>query len=138
MKRIVLTLVPVLALAGGLTSATVHGDEDASKPAYYTSQVKPIFDASCAKCHMGVNQRGGLSMETREGMITGGHHGTALVPGDPSKSLLLTLIKHQGPADDPMDMPPHADKLSDAQIAVIEKWIKAGAVMPPAAAPAAQ
>ena len=29
-----------------------------------------------------------------------------------------------------MDMPPKKDKLSDADIAVVTKWINAGAVMP--------
>ncbi len=76
-------------------------------------------------------------METREALLAGGHHGAAVLPGDPQRSLLLTLMKHEGPAADPMDMPPHADKLPDAQIAVVERWIKAGAVMPPSPPPAA-
>lgn len=70
-------------------------------------------------------------MDTRAAMLAGGHHGPAIVPGDPSKSWMVKLIRHEGPADDPMNMPPKGDKLSDADIAVVEIWIKAGAVMPP-------
>ena len=37
----------------------------------------------------------------------------------------------EGPVDDPMNMPPAPKpKLSDADIAVVEAWIHAGAVMP--------
>jgi cytochrome c551/c552 len=40
------------------------------------------------------------------------------------------LIRHEGPVDHPMPMPPKS-KLSDADIATITQWIQAGAVMPP-------
>jgi cytochrome c len=108
----------------------VLADEDASKPEYFTTRVKPIFDANCARCHEGLNRRGGLSLDTRASMLKGGHDGSVIVPGDPTKSLIVRLIRHEGPADDPMPMPPKRPKLSDEDIAVVEKWVKAGAVMP--------
>lgn len=114
-----------------LQLGTVGAGENASQPEFYTTKVKPILDTGCGRCHEGTNHRGGLNMDTRAGMLAGGHHGAAVVPGDPGKSLLVTLIRHEGPADDPMNMPPKADKLSDADIATIEMWIKAGAAMPP-------
>ena len=46
----------------------------------------------------------------------------------------MKLIRHQGPPDDPMPMPQKAEKLSDADIAVVEQWVKAGAAMPADAA----
>lgn len=78
-----------------------------------------------------MNHRGGLSMQTQAGLRKGGHSGPAIVPGDPEKSLLVRLIRHEGPADHPMPMPNKGDKLSAADIATIEQWIKAGAIMPP-------
>ena len=70
-------------------------------------------------------------MDSRGALLTGGHHGPAVVPGQPGRSLLVTLIRHAGPADDPMNMPPAPKpKLSDAEIAIVESWIRAGAVMP--------
>lgn len=110
---------------------TVGAREDAARPEYYTAKVKPILDSNCGRCHEGTNHRGGLNMDTRAAMLTGGHHGPAIVPGDPSKSWMVKLIRHEGPADDPMNMPPKGDKLSDADIATVEMWIRAGAVMPP-------
>jgi mono/diheme cytochrome c family protein len=118
------------ALAGsGLRP--VAAQDDASKPAFYTSKVRPILETNCGKCHFATNHRGGLSLETKAGTLKGGRDGAVIVPGDPANSLLVKLIRHEGPADDPMPMPPSPNpKLSDADIATVTAWIKAGAVMP--------
>ena len=63
------------------------------------------------------------------GNLKGGHDGQVIVPGHPEQSLLVKLIRHEGPANDPMPMPPKS-KFSDADIATVEQWVKAGAVMP--------
>ena len=103
---------------------------EAAKPEYFTAHVKPIFDANCARCHGGMNHRGGLNMGTRELMLKGGHHGPGVVPGDTANSWIIKLIRHEGPKDDPMEMPRKGEKLSDSDIAIVEQWVKAGAVMP--------
>ena len=123
-----LTLIAISLMAWGI--GTVGAEEDAARPEYYSTRVRPIFEANCMRCHGGLNRRGGLNMDTRESMLKGGHDGSVLVPGDPAKSLLVKLIRHEGPADDPMDMPPKRPKLSDADIAVVTQWVRAGAVMP--------
>ena len=71
-------------------------------------------------------------MDTRASLLKGGHKGAVIVPGDPANSLLVKLIRHEGPKDDPMPMPPKRPKLSDADIAIVSQWIAAGAVMPDA------
>jgi cytochrome c len=98
---------------------------------FYTHNVQPIFAANCYRCHGAGNHRGSFQMDTYAGMMRGGHDGSVLTPGHPEQSLLLQLIRHEGPADDPMPMPPPPHtKLSDADIATVTTWIKAGAVMP--------
>jgi cytochrome c len=130
-----LVVVAVGVLAGnGLRG--VEAQDAANKPAFYTEKVRPILVTNCAKCHMDAYHKGGLSLETKEATLKGGRDGAVIVPGDPANSLLVKLIRHEGPADDPMPMPPKAPKISDADIAVVERWIKAGAVMPPDPAPA--
>lgn len=122
----------IVLLAGALGSSTAvraAGDDEAAKPEFYTQKVQPIFEANCYRCHGGMNHRGGLSLATRAGILKGGKDGAVLTPGDPANSLLLKLIRHEGPADDPRPMPPK-DKLSDADIATVERWIRAGAIMP--------
>jgi cytochrome c len=130
--------VALALFAGAVTtevrqSLTVHAATDPSQPAFFTESVQPIFQANCYRCHGGLNHRGGLNMGTRDLLLKGGHHGAAIVPGHPEQSLLVKLIRHEGPADDAMNMPPSPNaKISDANIATVESWIKAGAAMPPA------
>jgi cytochrome c len=100
---------------------------------FYTQRVLPILDKNCYGCHGGTPIRGGLNMTTRASFLKGGRDGVVIVPGNAEQSLLVKLIRHEGPASDPMPMPPgrQAAKISDADIATITQWIQAGAVMPP-------
>ena len=123
-------MVVGLAAACGLGGVRAAEDE-AARPEFYVAKVKPIFETNCARCHGGMNHRGGLNLDTRAGLLKGGHDGAALVPGDPDKSLLVRLMRHEGPPEDPMPMPPPPRaKVADADIAVVARWVKAGAVMP--------
>jgi mono/diheme cytochrome c family protein len=100
--------------------------------AFYTQRVQPIFEGHCYGCHGGTNHRGHFSLATRAGLLKGGMDGAVVVPGNAAQSLLLKLIRHEGPADDPMPMPPPPrHKLSDGDIATITQWIQAGMAMPP-------
>ncbi len=123
-----LTWVALMGL--GLGTARAAGPDEAATPEFYKTKVQPILQENCYRCHGGMNHRGGLNIQTRAGMLKGGHDGSVLVPGDPAKSLLVRLIRHEGPANDPMPMPPKRPKLSDADIATVERWVKAGAMMP--------
>ena len=58
--------------------------------------------------------KGGLLLDTREGLLKGGETGPAIVPGDPEKSLLIKAIRYTDPD---LQMPPKGKKLTDDQIA---------------------
>jgi cytochrome c len=125
-----LSSVAILLTACDLHPVPVANDP--GTPEYYTTRVQPILQANCYRCHGGFNHRGGLNLQTKAGMLKGGHDGSVLVAGDPAKSLLVRLMRHEGPKNDPMPMPPAPrPKLLDADIAVVEQWIKAGAIAPP-------
>ena len=109
---------------------TVGAQPASNTPAYYTEVVKPVLMTNCGKCHFNMNHKGGLAMDTKALMMKGGRDGAVVVPGNPDNSMLVKLIRHEGPADDPKPMPPKSPKMSDADIAVVANWIKAGAVMP--------
>lgn len=119
----------------GLCSRGSHAAQSAPAPAanspqFYTQRVQPIFASNCYRCHGGMNHHGGLHLDSRNGILTGGKNGVVVVPGHPEQSLLVKLIRHEGPGGEPMPMPPKS-KLSDADIATITRWIQAGAVMSP-------
>jgi cytochrome c len=127
-------LALVLSLVVTASAATVSRAVSISlpleaTPKYYSEHVQPILQANCYRCHAGLNRRGGLQLDTRAGLMRGGKDGVVIVSGHPEQSLLVKLIRHEGPANDPKSMPPKS-KLSDAEIATIIGWIRAGAVMP--------
>jgi cytochrome c len=128
-----------LAAGAGLISSSsvssVHAQPAAAPADEYTTIVKPIFMSHCMPCHSDVKSRSGLSLESPDRTLKGGRMGgvanVVVVPGHPEQSLLVSLIRHEGPADDPMPMPPPPhDKLSDADIAAITQRIQDGATFP--------
>src|SRR5438046_1250136 len=62
----------------------------------FESRVRPILFAHCYKCHATEKQRGGLRLDSRQAMLTGGDHGPAFVPGQPDKSLLVQAVRQDG------------------------------------------
>ncbi len=96
--------------------------------AYFEKSIRPVLVKECYACHATTAKkvRGGLTLDTRKGIQTGGDSGPALVPGDPRNSLIMKAIKH---AQDNLKMPPKK-KLSAEAIADFEKWIALGAPDP--------
>src|SRR6185436_14780401 len=100
----------------------------AATPEYFEASVRPILAANCYDCHA-EKQNGGLRVDSRQGLLTGGESGPAIVPGDPDKSLLIQAVKR---LPDAPQMPSKRPKLSDKDIAVLVDWVKAGAPWPAA------
>ena len=93
---------------------------------FFESKIRPVLIEHCYSCHAADAKiiRGGLLLDSREGLLEGGDSGPAVVPGEAEKSLLLSALKH-----DSFEMPPDR-KLPDAVIADFEHWITRGAVDP--------
>lgn len=100
--------------------------------AFFESKIRPVLVEKCYKCHAtgeGNKIKGGLALDTRESTRKGGDSGPALVPGNPTKSLLLEAIRY---TKNDLQMPPEKDggKLSDSVIKDFERWIQTGAADP--------
>jgi len=105
-----------------------------AKPVSFQEDVLPIFRGRCNTCHNADKQKGGLSLENFGGAMAGGGSGKVIEPGDADASTLWLAVSH---AEEPF-MPPNADKLPDAELAVIKAWIAAGAPETPGGAPVAK
>jgi mono/diheme cytochrome c family protein len=93
---------------------------------FFETQVRPLLIKHCYQCHSSDAKKikGGLRLDSRDGWMKGGDSGPAIVPGAPDKSLLVEAIHYQS-----LEMPPER-KLSDAEIVVLEKWVRTGAPDP--------
>lgn len=69
---------------------------------------------------------GGLRLDSSERVLQGGTRGPAVIPGEPSSSLLLAAVRR---THDELKMRP-TEALSDLEIAILEEWIADGAVWP--------
>ena len=109
----------------GAKTATVTPEQ----AAFFNTKIQPILSASCYKCHsvQEGKDKGGLTMDTREGLKKGGDDGPVIKPGDPENSLLITAVSYK---DKDLQMPPKGEKLSDKEIADLIAWVKMGAPDP--------
>jgi len=98
---------------------------------FFESRVRPVLVNNCYKCHSQQAEKikGGLVLDTREGLLRGGESGTVLLPGNPDKSLLIKAVSY---TDADLQMPPQK-QLSAAEIADLAAWVKMGAPDPRAA-----
>ena len=94
----------------------------------FNTQIRPILSENCYACH-GPDEatiEGGLRLDVREDALEGGDSGKAIVPGDPSSSLVMERITEKDP-DKIMPPPDKKDALSSTQIALLKQWIEEGA-----------
>jgi hypothetical protein len=99
---------------------------NAEQTKFFEAKIRPVLIRECYACHskQSGQAKGGLRLDTREGLLLGGDSGPALVSGDPEASLFFGAITHTD-----FVMPPNG-KLSDDEIADFRSWIEAGAPDP--------
>ena len=122
----------------GITACAIAADVDTSKlpvastktDVTYATDIKPIFDASCIKCHGEKKPKGKLNLTNLADILKGGEDGKAVEPGKSDKSPLVLNIAHIGDEDDFMPPPKNKlglKKLTDEQIGLVRAWIDQGA-----------
>ena len=120
MKRLLFLL---FLSATSLVNAAAPRTESPSPDdlAFFENKIRPLLVDHCYSCHSAKSnkKKGGLSLDSRQGVLTGGDSGPAIVIGDPDKSLLIRAIRH---TDNDLRMPPQK-QLSAAQIADLISWL---------------
>ena len=124
-KRVVLiSSLSFVFFLGKVKSESSLTDEEVK---FFESKIRPVLVEQCYRCHSSEEKiRGGLSIDTREGILHGGDSGPAIVPGNLDSSLLWTAITW---VDADYEMPPKK-KLPEKVIADFKKWIEMGAPDP--------
>ncbi len=92
----------------------------------FTRDIRPILSEECLSCH-GPDEAArtsGLRLDEYAGAINDRDGKSAIVPGSPAASELITRIKTDDPA---RRMPLGGDRLTEGQIKLLEEWISAGA-----------
>lgn len=127
----------VKGIIAGVAAATLisaQADVDVSKlppPAAkkgvtFATDIKPLFEKACFKCHGEEKQKAKLRVDSVEAIKKGSENGEIIVVGDSAKSSLVHTVA--GLVEDMM-MPPEgkADPLTKDEIALLRAWIDQGA-----------
>jgi hypothetical protein len=132
-----ITNLIILTLAVSLVAVTIARAGGTLPPASdktgvtYATDIKPIFDTSCVKCHSGDHPKARLHMDTLAGVLKGTKEGKIVVAGDSANSFLVKSVAHITGDPDGW-MPPQHNKagikpLTPEQIGLIRAWIDQGA-----------
>ena len=69
----------------------------ADRAVNFVQDIKPIFEASCIKCHGRGRGKGEFHLDTRETTLKGGESGPAMVAGKSAESYLIELVSGVDP-----------------------------------------
>jgi len=126
----IVSLTIAIACSSLAPFSLAQGEELSAKEAsleaikFFENEVRPILANRCYKCHKGRTAKGGLALDSRHGMMTGGDSGPAIVPGDPDESLMIEAVNYAS-----YEMPPK-EQLPEKEVAVLTKWVAVGAPWP--------
>ncbi|MDE3058295.1 MAG: hypothetical protein KGJ59_10100 [Bacteroidota bacterium] len=133
------SLLIIFALANALAGFTLQqsGSKDKKKNSEknyprvaavsFSKDVFPIIKKHCLPCHASdSDNRSELVLESYDDIITGGKHGTPVVPGKGSESLIVQKVSPNPPFGKQMPLMTKK-KLNDGQIDTLRMWIDQGA-----------
>jgi ankyrin repeat protein len=133
----ILRIVAAAAMLGALNVPSSRAQTPVGVPdgagINYEQEVRPILANRCFGCHGPRQQQSGLRLDLRQNALRGGDYGVVIVPGRSAESKLIQRLIG---SDAGLQMPPTGE-LPPEEIAVLRKWIDAGADMPGRAAEAA-
>lgn len=127
-KTICSTLLATFAVLGATAAPDLSKLPPASTKTGVTfaTDIKPIFEKSCVKCHGAEKQKGKLRLDTLAATLKGSENGEILTKGDSKKGSLVVSVSR---LDEDSAMPPDGkgDPLTKEQVGLIRAWIDQGA-----------
>ena len=116
-----------MALAGSAWPSGLVAGETLAK-IDFSRDIRPLLSDNCFACHGpdAKQRKAGLRLDTREGALADLDGISAVVPGKPSESELVTRILTDD-GDDLMPPPDSGKQLDAAQKALLRQWIADGA-----------
>ncbi len=114
-------LIAAPASRGALTPEQLKAlPPPASGPVDFKSQIQPIFEASCIRCHGRGRSRGGFQIDSRQSLVKGGDTGPGAVPGKSAASYIIELVSGLNPDE---VMPKKGKKLTPEEVGALRAWI---------------
>jgi hypothetical protein len=122
-------LLSTLAISAFLLTSTLPVSGQVPQPELFSKSIAPLLSGRCIQCHGQGAPMSDLDLRSREGMLKGGKHGAAVVPGNAEAS---SLYRHLTGSVQPQM--PLGGRLTSQEIALFKSWIEQGAAWDGAAA----
>ncbi len=119
------SLILCTNIAWGFQEEKTEAEFTAQQLEFFENEVRPILVNRCYECHSGLKIEGGLNLESRNAILSGGDFGPAIEVGDPDESLMIDAVNY----GDFYEMPPKS-KLPQEEIDILTKWVVDGAAWP--------
>lgn len=87
----------------------------------FAGEVLPLLSARCVECHGPNKVKGDLRLDALERILHAEPEYWVVIPGRPEESLLLERVRL--PDGDPDRMPPKGERLTAAEVELLERWI---------------
>ncbi len=96
--KLILTLISTVSLTA-MAGIDVSKLPPAAtkKDVSFEKDIKPLFEASCIRCHGAERPKGGLRLDTLQNVLKGSKEGPVVVKGDSAKSLLVESVSQLDP-----------------------------------------
>ena len=96
---------------------------------FFEQKIRPLLATQCYECHAGQSgkKKGGLQLDSVQGLLRGGDSGPVLIAGDPQASLLWRAVAHR---EEGLAMPPDQPALGTVELNHLATWIRMGLPMP--------
>src|SRR5438093_11909943 len=120
LERMAWLIAAAAPLIAGLGAEALRAQTPAvaATAEYFEAKVRPVLAANCYDCHTD-QHFGGLRLDSREAMLTGGASGPAIVPGAPDKSLLIQAVRQ---TNDKLKMP-KGGRLRPDEVDALVEWV---------------
>jgi hypothetical protein len=105
-----------------LLAATAAAPAD---EALFRDRIGPLLQRRCLSCHNPDKHRGGLDLTAAPAFLKGGDGGPVVVPGAADRSRLVDMVTGDKPR-----MPKQGARLTAEDLALLRRWIDAGAAWP--------
>jgi peptidoglycan hydrolase CwlO-like protein/mono/diheme cytochrome c family protein len=117
-------LIRVLSFAVGLLLPLSLAVAQEQEKVTYDDHIASILRQRCSSCHGPTTKKADLDVTTYLTLMQGGASGGSIEAGDASSSYLFALVNREA---EPY-MPLNADKIPDAEIDLLRRWIDGGAL----------
>ena len=120
------TILWLLCVVTSFLAASKHAQ--ANSVPDFSSDVLPILQRNCIKCHGPAQQQGGVRLDTRDALKGGGSHARVIVPHNAAASELIRRVSSDR---NDVRMPPAysgLSRLAPKEVATLRAWIDAGPV----------